>query len=106
MRVDYEAAWTQLVATMASKTSWGRDDLLTKAAEIAADNTVPEDILAMARRVAGTDLINQPEAVPAGVSDRDRISHGAESPATDDQGGHDGNGSNGAGHQARPDGTA
>lgn len=91
-RVDYEAAWTELVAYLASKTSHGRSDVLVRAAEIAEEHQVPEDLLEKAARLVGGPIqINRPEARPASPGDQ-RIDErmDEESPATDDQGGHDG----------------
>lgn len=91
-RVDYEAAYTELVAYLASKTSHGRSDLLVKAAELAEKHQVPEDLLEKAARLVGGPIhVNSPEARPASPGDR-RIDERMDekSPATDDRGGHDG----------------
>jgi hypothetical protein len=91
-RVDYEAAWTELQAYAASKTSHGRADLLVKMAEVADEHRIPEDLLEKAARIVGGPIqIKSPEAQSASLGDR-RIEEGMteEPPATDDQGGHDG----------------
>jgi hypothetical protein len=91
-RVDYEAAWTELQAYAASKTSHGVTDLLVKMAELADEHRVPEDLLEKAARLVGGPVqITRPEAQPASPVDP-RIGErmAEEPPATDDQGGHDG----------------
>lgn len=96
-RVDYEAAYTELVAYLASKTSHGRSDALVKAAELAEEHQVPEDLLEKAARLVGGPIqINRPEARPASTDDQ-RIDGRMDEvpPATDDQGGHDGGKSRG-----------
>jgi hypothetical protein len=91
-RVDYEAAWTDLLAYLAGKTSHGRSDVLVKAAELAEEHQVPEDLLEKAARLVGGPIqINRPEAQSSSSGDRridERMTE--EPPATDDQGGHDG----------------
>lgn len=91
-RVDYEAAWTELLAYLASKTSHGRSDALVKAAELAEEHQVPEDLLEKAARLVGGPIqINRPEAQSSSTDDQrigDRMTE--EPPATNDQGGHDG----------------
>lgn len=91
-RVDYEAAWTELQAFAASKTSHGQTDLLVKMAQLAEEHRVPEDLLEKAARLVGGPVqINRSEAQPASPGDRS-IDEGMaeEPPTTDGQGGHDG----------------
>lgn len=91
-RVDYEAAWTDLLAYAASKTSHGQTDLLVRMAQLADEHKVPEDLLEKAARVAGGVVhVNRPEARPASPGDHRIDERMDEEPsATDDQGGHDG----------------
>lgn len=102
-RVDYEAAWTELQAFAASKTSHGQTDLLVKMAQLADEHRVPEDLLEKAARL-GPVIIQRPEAQPSSPDDP-RIAErmAEEPPATDDQGGHDGRAaSRGRGRKAVP----
>lgn len=91
-RVDYEAAWTDLLAYAASKTSHGREDLLVKMANLADEHRVPEDLLERAARIIGGPIrVTQAEAQPASPGDQSIDERMAEEPPpTDDQGGHDG----------------
>lgn len=91
-RVDYEAAWTQLQAYAASKTSHGQTDLLVKMAQLADEHRIPEDLLERAARIVGGPIrIQNAEAQPSSPDDPSIGGRMAEEPPpTDDQGGHDG----------------
>lgn len=106
-RVDYESAWTEFQAFVASKTSHGRGDLLVKMAELAEEHQIPEDLLEKAARIAGGPVhVHSPEARPALPGDP-RIDErmADEPPATDDQGGHDGRAEKDRGRVREPVGT-
>jgi hypothetical protein len=67
--VDYESAWVELMAYVASKTGHGRDDLLTEMAQIAKRHHVREDLLQQALRLYGGSLTIQtiPETDASGA---------------------------------------
>lgn len=53
---DYEAAWTELAALIASKSQHGREATLTAMAEIAACHRVPAGELARLLRLYGVEV--------------------------------------------------
>lgn len=59
-RVDYEAAWTELLARVASKTSHGREETLVAMAELAEKHQIPEDLLEKAARILGGPIQFKP----------------------------------------------
>lgn len=103
-RVDHEAAWTDLNAYVATKTSHGREDLLVKMAELAGEHQVPEDLLERAARIVGAPIqITRTEAQPASTVDPPIAERMAEEPpSTDDLGGHDGRAGQNAGRVSEP----
>lgn len=92
-RVDYEAAWTELLAYAANKTSHGRTDLMVKMAQLAEEHRIPEDLLEKAARILGgpIQVMHTAEERPAAEGDQ-RIAGRMDErpPPTDDRGGHDG----------------
>lgn len=56
MVTDYEAAWTEMAALVASKTQHGREGLLSSMAEIAARNRVPAGELSRLLRLYGVEV--------------------------------------------------
>lgn len=97
MVTDYEAAFIALGEYVASKTQHGREGLLTKMAEIAAEHRVPAGELSRLFRLYGVE-VERARSVAADTS-RDDLSGSrgdslpartGGSPAIIDRGGHDG----------------
>lgn len=98
MVTDFQAAWTELNARVASggpdgkKTSWGQNELLQEMGKIAGEHRVSEDLLEAATRLTGFPFhIQAAETVPALSSDSaSEREMDADHRPPNDRGGHDG----------------
>lgn len=106
MVTDYEAAWVELQAYVASKTQHGREPTLAKMAELADAHRVPAGELSRLLRLYGIEV----ERVRSMSVEHDRaeavpFAGGLASPADDDlaghhdRGGHDGSSNAGEGRR-------
>jgi hypothetical protein len=98
MVTDYEAAWIELMAHVASKTQHGRQDLLTKMAELAGEHRVAAGELSQMLRLYGVEVgRSRSGSADTQRFEEERIDAGfasapvADSPRIIDRGGHDGN---------------
>jgi hypothetical protein len=97
MVIDYERAWHKLGEYVAEKTQHGREGLLVRMQEIAAECRVPAGELSRLLRLYGVEVERVREAEAETDSDEgEPIGGGAASPAVrvlpghHDRGGHDG----------------
>jgi hypothetical protein len=70
-RVDYEAAWTDLLALIASRPGWGGAKLVAEAAQIAARYRIEEGLLERTLRIYGgrvTLAVSDQSEAPASAS--------------------------------------
>jgi hypothetical protein len=81
---DYEAAWVELMAHVASKTQHGRQDLLTKMAELAGEHRVAAGELSSVLRLYGVEVGRSRSASAESRFEEERIAAGFGSAAVAD----------------------